>query len=329
MVILFLTFRSFVCFYRLTNNSVSLLFSGPRKGKDVTHQLPVTLEQLYNGSTKKLSVQKNDRCDKCSGSGSKTPGVGPEKCMPCKGTGVVIRIEQIHRGFVQQVQSQCHDCGGRGSRIPEKDKCKGCDGNRIMRKRDIIEVHIDKGMPDQHKIMFNGKGHWEPDIEPGDVVVVLEEQPHDVFQRVENRDLAMDITLNITEALCGFKRTIKTLDGRTLVMQTLPGEVVHNGELRCILNEGMPIYKNSMEKGKLLIHFKVEFPKSLPQELATKLEPLLPARPVCMVPADAEDVALSEFNPEYERSRNRHRPEAYDEEYDESPHPSNVQCASH
>lgn len=304
---------------------------GARKGKDVAHQLPVTLEQLYNGSTKKLAIQKNDRCDKCNGSGSKTPGVMPEKCTPCRGTGVVIRIEQISRGFVQQVQSQCTDCGGRGTRIPDKDKCKGCEGRRSVRKREIIEVHVEKGMPDGHKIVFNGKGHWEPDIEAGDVVVVLDEQPHDVFKRVDNRDLAIDITLNITEALCGFKRTIKTLDNRTLVVQTAPGEVIDNGELRCIPNEGMPFYRNSMEKGRLIVHFKVVFPKALDPGVAVNLEKLLPPRPVCTVPADAEDAILVDFHPEFERNRGRTRNEAYDDDEGEFEHGhpgSNVQCAA-
>ena len=40
---------------------------GPAKGKDVIHQLSVTLEDLYNGSTRKLALQKNVICPKCEG----------------------------------------------------------------------------------------------------------------------------------------------------------------------------------------------------------------------------------------------------------------------
>lgn len=40
---------------------------GPRKGKDVVHQLAVSLEDLYNGSTRKLALQKNVICSKCEG----------------------------------------------------------------------------------------------------------------------------------------------------------------------------------------------------------------------------------------------------------------------
>lgn len=40
---------------------------GPRRGKDVIHKIPVTLEELYVGSVRKLSIQKNVVCKQCSG----------------------------------------------------------------------------------------------------------------------------------------------------------------------------------------------------------------------------------------------------------------------
>lgn len=40
---------------------------GPQKGKDVVHQLTVTLEDLYNGATRKLALQKKVICEKCEG----------------------------------------------------------------------------------------------------------------------------------------------------------------------------------------------------------------------------------------------------------------------
>jgi DnaJ-class molecular chaperone len=40
---------------------------GRRKGEDVVHPLKVSLEELYNGTTKKLSLAKNVICSKCDG----------------------------------------------------------------------------------------------------------------------------------------------------------------------------------------------------------------------------------------------------------------------
>lgn len=41
--------------------------SRKRRCKDVVHQLSVSLEELYNGAVRKLSLQKNVICEKCDG----------------------------------------------------------------------------------------------------------------------------------------------------------------------------------------------------------------------------------------------------------------------
>lgn len=38
-------------------------------------------------------------------------------------------------------------------------------------------------MKDDQQIRFSGEGDQEPDLEAGDIVVVLDEKPHDVFRR--------------------------------------------------------------------------------------------------------------------------------------------------
>lgn len=38
-----------------------------RRGEDVVHPLKVSLEELYLGTTKKLSLSRNVICSKCSG----------------------------------------------------------------------------------------------------------------------------------------------------------------------------------------------------------------------------------------------------------------------
>lgn len=78
-------------------------------------------------------------------------------------------------------------------------------------------------MKDDHQIRFNNEGDQAPGMEAGDVVIVLDQKDHDVFTR-RGMDLIMEMELNLTEALCGFERTIKSLDGRTLLIKTSAGE---------------------------------------------------------------------------------------------------------
>ena len=65
----------------------------------------------------------------------------------------------------------------------EKDRCKHCQGRKTVKERKILEVHIVKGMRDGQKITFNSEGDQEPGIEPGDIIIILDEKEHPVFKR--------------------------------------------------------------------------------------------------------------------------------------------------
>ena len=56
------------------------------------------------------------------------------------------------------------------------------NGIQVIRERKVLEVHVDKGMQDGQKIMFSGEGDQEPGLEPGDIVIVLDEKEHQIFR---------------------------------------------------------------------------------------------------------------------------------------------------
>uniref|UniRef100_H3CSK2 DnaJ homolog subfamily A member 1 n=2 Tax=Tetraodon nigroviridis TaxID=99883 RepID=H3CSK2_TETNG len=293
-----------------------------RKGKNVVHQLSVSLEEMYKGSTRKLGLQKNVICEKCEGYGGKKGTL--EKCSTCKGKGIQIRVQQIGPGMIQQIQSMCADCQGQGEKFSSKDRCKNCNGNKVERQKKILEVHIDKGMRDGQRITFHGEGDQEPGLEPGDVIIVLDQKEHAVFQR-RGDDLIMRMNLKLVEALCGFKKTVETLDDRVLVVSTRPGEVIKQDDVKCVQNEGMPVYRDPYDKGQLIIQFDVDFPKKhwLPEHLMFQLERLLPPREDMMITDDMEEVELGEVEARKQQHRSNSR-EAY--EQDEEGPRTGMQC---
>ena len=132
--------------------------------------------------------------------------------------------------------------------------------------------------------------------------------------------------MTLTEALCSFQKVITTLDDRQLLISTIPGEVVKHGDLRCIIGEGMPTYKNPFEKGKIIIEFNVTFPDSLEPEAVAQLERYLPARPEEKIPDVIEEVSLSQFEPD--RMRERENSEDFEDfEYQQRGGPG-MQCAT-
>ena len=169
-----------------------------RKGEDVVHGLKVSLEDLYNGVTKKLSLAKNIICPKCDGKGSKSGASG--HCGTCKGSGVRARRAP------DRARDGAADADGvqrvprLGQTISEKDKCGQCHGQKVVQEKKVLEVHIEKGMVNNQKIVFQGEADEAPGTIPGDIVFVVQEKEHATFKR-KGPDLFLEKDISLTEAL--------------------------------------------------------------------------------------------------------------------------------
>lgn len=232
---------------------------GPRRSEDVNHPLKVSLEDLYNGKTVKLAVNRQVIVGESS------------MCKACDGQGVVMELRQIALGMVQQIQRRCSDCGGQGYSCETK------------KERKVLEVAIEKGMRHNQKITFRGLADEKPNMEAGDIVFVVQEREHATFKR-KGADLLISKTVSLNEALCGFQWLVTHLDGRQILIKSQPGEVIQpegkNGQpfVKAVDNEGMPSHGNPFVKGKLYVLFKVEFPTDgeLDEKTTSALKKLLP-----------------------------------------------------
>ncbi|KAJ3801428.1 hypothetical protein GGU11DRAFT_769668 [Lentinula aff. detonsa] len=292
---------------------------GPRKTKDLVHRVHVTLEDLYKGKTTKLALTRNVICSKCKGKGGKEGAT--KTCNGCSGRGVRVTLRQMGP-MIQQIQSGCDECGGTGETIAAKDRCTGCKGKKVLPEKKFIEVHIDKGMKGGQTIQFRGESDQSPGAETGDVVIVVEEKPHDRFKRQEN-NLLIDVEIDLLKALAGGEFTIKHLDDRALLVKIEPGEVIKHGEMKVIHGQGMPSHRHH-EPGDMYVKLNVVFPDSIALENIQYLEKALPARtPPQTFPNNIliEEVSLQQTD-------TRSMPREYqDDAMEEDPEPR-VQCAN-
>ncbi|KAF9905696.1 Type I HSP40 co-chaperone [Linnemannia zychae] len=299
--------------------------SGPRRGKDVTHGLKVTLEDLYKGKTTKLALQKNVICEKCEGKGGKEGAV--KTCATCNGQGFRVMLRQMGP-MMQQIQQPCGDCRGEGEIINAKDKCKFCNAKKVTQVRKVLEVHIDRGMKHGRKIVFNGEGDQAPGTIPGDVVIVLDQREHERFRRSDD-DLFYNTKIDLVTALAGGKIQIPHLDDRVLVIDILPGEVIKPGELKAVMGQGMPTERHH-DFGNLYIQFEIEFPTANWTDL-TQIEQLRsilpPAAELPALPKNAhiEEVGLTEMDPRQKARAEQGHMGGDDDE--EGGHGPGVQCA--
>jgi len=152
---------------------------GPRKGPSVNHPLKVSLEDLYNGKTVKLAINR------------KVIVGDVNECKKCHGQGATMEMRQIGPGMITQVQRPCEACQGQGNTAETKQE------------RKVLEVHIDKGATHNQRITFRGMADEIPNMETGDINFIVQEKDHDLFKR-KGADLLVTKDLSLKQALCGF-----------------------------------------------------------------------------------------------------------------------------
>ncbi|GET03852.1 DnaJ homolog subfamily A member 2 [Rhizophagus clarus] len=175
--------------------------SRQRRGEDIVKPFHVTLEDFYNGKTTKISLQKDVVCPSCHGKGSKSGATS--KCTSCEGSGIKVAMRQIGPGMIQRINTYCTSCDGEGEVI-KGSKCKKCKGVKTLEEKKILDIFIEKGMQNNQRIVMQGEADQEPGVETGDVILVLKQKPHERFERQDN-DLLTEVSISITEALCGDK----------------------------------------------------------------------------------------------------------------------------
>jgi len=276
----------------------SSLFGGGRrprgepKPKDIVHELPVTLEQFYNGRTAKLAILRDRLCAQCNGRGSNKPGVDA-KCGECSGRGVQLVTRQLGPGFIQQMQVPCRTCNGKGSNLRPEDRCTSCNGEQVVKDKKVFEVVVEKGSKRGDFVTFTGEGDQVPGVRlSGDIIIIFDQKPHAVFTRKGNH-LLMERTISLAEALTGFRIDVEHLDGRHLDV-TLPAcSVLDPEKIYEVSREGMPVPKTGgVERGALLIKFKVKYPESVAESDLTQLRKILGNPPIQEPSPDAEHCQL-------------------------------------
>jgi DnaJ family protein A protein 2 len=93
------------------------------------------------------------------------------------------------------------------------------------------------------------------------VVVVLQQAEHAVFKR-EGSALMCKRSISLVESLTGFQFYLPHLDGRVLHVKS-DAAIIRPGDVKAVMNEGMPQKSNPYVKGNLYIELDVQFPDSL------------------------------------------------------------------
>jgi len=135
---------------------------------------------------------------------------------------------------------------------------------------ETIEVDIPAGVHEGIQLSMAGKGNaGAKGGGPGDLVITIEETPHEEFTR-EGNNIHYELFLNIADATLGTKAEVPTLDTRARI--TVPPGT-QSGKVFRLKDKGLPALQ-SCQRGDLLIHVNVWTPKKLNDEERRILEKL-------------------------------------------------------
>ena len=236
------------------------------RGSDLRVKVKLNLKEISTGVEKKFKLKKYVPCSHCHGTGAEGNS-GSETCPTCKGSGSVIRNQQTILGTMQ-TRTTCPTCNGEGKII--KDKCKVCGGEGIEYGEEVVTVKIPAGVAEGMQLSMGGKGNaGKHNGIPGDLLILVEEEPHPELIRDEN-DLVYNLLLSFPTAAIGGAVEIPTIDGKVKVKieaGTQPGKVLR------LRGKGLPSV-NGYGTGDLLVNVSVYVPETLSKEEKSTLEKL-------------------------------------------------------
>ncbi|OYT10494.1 MAG: molecular chaperone DnaJ [Bacteroidetes bacterium 4572_112] len=235
------------------------------RGSNLRVRVKLSLKDIAHGAEKKIKVNKYIACDSCSGTGAESGET--QTCTTCNGSGHVTRVQQTFLGNMQ-TQSVCPSCNGDGQII--KHKCKKCSGNGVVKGEEVVTLNIPAGVEDGMQLSVSGKGNAavRGGIN-GDMIVVIEELPHDELKRDDN-NLLYDHYISIPDAVLGTTIEIPTVDGKAKVK--IPAGT-QAGKVFRLRGKGLPSvdYKGT---GDLLVNINVWTPQDLNDEETKIMEKL-------------------------------------------------------
>ena len=231
------------------------------RGSDLRYDLSISLEEAFFGKKQNIKFSTSEKCNICSGSGSK-PGHQAGKCSMCGGHGQV----RSSQGFFT-VQQTCPQCAGAGEEITHP--CSSCNGQGKTQASKKLSVTIPKGVDDGTRIRLSGKGEaGSRGASSGDLYLFINVHSHDLFKR-SDENLFFECPVSIADAALGTSIEIPTIDGGKAKIKIPAG--TQSGKQFRLRGKGMP-YMRGNEFGDLYVQVNTEVPISLNKEQKDLLE---------------------------------------------------------
>jgi molecular chaperone DnaJ len=227
------------------------------KGANLRIKVKLTLEEVAEGVEKKVKVFRQVQA----------AGAEFTECATCKGTGQIRRVTNTILGQMQTA-STCPQCHGSGQSLRKRPA--GSDEFGMVREEHVVEVKIPPGVQEGMQLSIQGEGNAGPNGGvPGDLLVVIEEVPHEQLQR-NGKNLHYDLYIPFTDAALGASAEVPLVSGKAKI-KIDPG--TQSGRIVRLRGKGLPAV-DSYGNGDLLVNINVWTPQKLSGDERAALEKL-------------------------------------------------------
>lgn len=183
-------------------------------GADKVFNMGLTIEDIFNGTSRDLEYEVDVRCGHCNGQG----GSGIETCQMCHGTGMVMETQR--QGYtVIQSSHPCPNCHGTGKTV--KEVCKECHGTGFKKEKRKVTVTAPSGVADGQAIRYDGKGceSKNPKGINGDLIVrfiyKIDKAKYAVVDRGFGPVVYEKVDIPYYDCILGAEREVKLPNGKT------------------------------------------------------------------------------------------------------------------
>jgi molecular chaperone DnaJ len=217
------------------------------RGADAETELTIDLLDAVRGLSTELTLQRQEACPACDGSGADPTST--TTCPECQGRGTI----RMGKGPMS-LSRTCPRCGGAGA-VSSKP-CPTCHGSGRRTTSERLAVKIPPGVDTGSRVRIAGKGSPGVGGAPaGDLYIRVTVRPHPLLERRGN-DLYMDLPVTVSEAMLGATIEVPTPDGPVRVK--VPAMSQAGRQLR-VKGRGVPALRGGT-RGDLYLRLRVHVP---------------------------------------------------------------------
>lgn len=232
------------------------------RGQDIQMRIPLTIEEIFNGCTKKVKYDRNTRCPNCHGVG----GTGQKACPHCHGTGQIVTTTR--QGFTtMQNISVCHHCHGTGFTVDKK--CISCGGSGFKKSSYTLDVTFPPGIQNNSGVQYKEKGSESPNVKGrnGDFIAFASYNIDNNRYIIQGYDVIEKIYIPYYDLLlgCDYKLVLPNKKEKVIALNSCTPE----GKLIKLFREGI---KHNGNVGDYYLEVHYQMPTNLTPEERKQIE---------------------------------------------------------